>query len=135
MDRYTDAFTLGVELMDRDHRRLAELFDAFRDCLATQGVCDRLRELVAETLTAANDHFAAEEALMAAHNYPGADEEQLNHRNLRMHITTLVGSTVTNDLYDATTEENLATIERLLQEHINGPDRTLARFLNLRGVH
>ena len=135
MDRTEDPFTLGVASMDAEHRRLADLFEAFRANLKQEGITERTRAIVAEALATANAHFEAEEALMIAHDYPGLDEEQMNHRNLRLQLTTLVGDTVTSGMYDAITEEHLATMERLLFEHINGPDRTLAHFLNVRGVH
>jgi hemerythrin len=135
MDRYDNPFALGVASMDAEHRRLAELFQAFRASLKHEGVSEGTREIVAEALAAANAHFESEEALMVAHDYPGLDEEQMHHRNLRLQLTTLVGDALTSGMYDATTEENLATMERLLFEHINGPDRTLAHFLNVRGVH
>jgi hemerythrin len=135
MDRYDDAVALGVESMDNEHRQLAALLDDFVACVKEADVgSDRVRAVVEEALAAANAHFAHEEELMAAADYPGIEEEKLQHRMLRLKLTTLVGDVLNTGVRDAVTMENLATMQSLLNEHIHGPDRELAEFLIARGA-
>jgi len=134
MDRYGDALALGVESMDTEHRRLAVMFGEFSDCIKDGGRFDQALQIVQEALALTNVHFANEEALMKRYAYPGIEDEKLQHRNLRLQITTLVGDSLNTGFCDQVTLENLATIERLLYEHISGADRSLARYLIAKGA-
>jgi hemerythrin-like metal-binding protein len=133
MDRYGDVFALGVESMDTEHRRLAALFDAFVACMKEENPLERARAIVHEALAVANAHFEHEEAMMAETHYPGIEEEKLQHRMLRLKLTTLVGDALNTGVCDPVTLENLATMQQLLFEHISGPDRELANYLIARG--
>lgn len=135
MDRYGDALSLGVKSMDDEHHRLAVLFDEFAACVRENHDPGRTLEVVQAALAQANEHFENEEKLMAANHYPGIDEEKRNHRNLRMQLTTLVGDTLSVPGDNPATQENLATMQRLLFEHITGPDREVASYLIARGVN
>jgi hemerythrin-like metal-binding protein len=134
MDSYGDPFALGVESMDTEHRRLATLFSQFTAAIQEDETPDRARDIVQEALALANEHFAHEEEMMAATAYPATEEEKFHHRNLRLQITTLVGDTLSMPACSQVMLENLAEMERLLFEHINGPDRDLAAYLNAQGI-
>lgn len=133
MDRYSDALALGVEVMDTEHRHLAALFDEFVVCMK-EGNRDRVRIVVEEALAATNEHFDSEERLMAEHDYPDAEEEKRQHRMLRMKLTTFAGDILNTGICDPVTIENIATMQKLLFDHIIGPDRDLANYLIARGV-
>lgn len=135
MDRYGSALALGVESMDNEHRQLAALFDAFAASIRENTSLERTREIVREALALANEHFAHEEEMMDQTGYPTAEEEKLHHRTLRLQITTLISDTLSMPGNSPATLENLAKIEQLLFEHINGPDRQLAEYLVAHGVH
>jgi len=132
MDRSNDSLMLGVESMDSEHCRLAALFEEFAACVRDD--TGRARQIVQDALVLTNEHFAHEEQLMAEHAYPGAEEEKFQHRNLRLKLTTLVSTTLAMPANDSVTLENLADMERMLVEHIIGPDRALADYLIARGV-
>ncbi|MDR3527515.1 MAG: hemerythrin domain-containing protein [Rhizomicrobium sp.] len=129
----TIAFTeisLGVALMDREHRALVALFDAFERCFGDDSQLEEAERLAGEALSLANDHFEHEEALMAESQYPGIAEHKFHHRNLRLQFTTLVDDTIANiRRHDPVTLEHLDVMRRLLQEHILGPDTVLAAHL------
>jgi hemerythrin len=134
MDRYGDALTLGVEAMDHEHRRLAAMFERFSACIRDESLLDQAQRLVQQALDLANEHFEHEEALMVRYAYPAIEDEKRNHRNLRLRFTTLVSTTMAMPANDQMTLEYLADMERLLFEHITGPDRELATYLIARGV-
>ena len=135
MDHYGDALALGVEAMDSEHHRLAMLFKEFAAAIQEEGSSERACTIMQEALALANEHFEHEEELMAATAYPAAEEEKFHHRNLRLQITTLVGDTLSMPACNQVVLENLVVIERLLVDHINGPDRDLAVYLNAHGIH
>ncbi len=128
----TDLFNLGIEVMDTEHRQLAELFEEFaRSIKADPHNADGI---VQRAITLANQHFEHEEELIARSAYPNAEDHKLRHRNLRLQLTTLVGDTVGYDSHNPVTLENLDIMRSLLNEHIAGPDRTLAAHLKASGI-
>lgn len=133
MDQNGDAFALGVESMDNEHRRLAALFVAFEAILKEADSLERAREIVQEALALANEHFEHEEALMTKYHYPAIEDEKFHHRHLRLQFTTMAGDTLNSGVCDQVSLENLAGLQRLLYEHITGPDRDLARYLIAKG--
>jgi hemerythrin len=134
MDRNGDGLALGVESMDTEHRRLAALFEEFADCITGNAPPERTQQIVQDALALANEHFEHEEELAVRAGYPKLDEEQFHHRNMRMQFTTLVGDTLCNPANDPMTLDNLATMQKILYEHITGPDRELAEYLKQRGI-
>ena len=121
--------------MDSEHYRLAALFKEFKTAIQEDASPDRASEIAQQALILTNEHFEHEEELMAATAYPAAEEEKFHHRNLRLQITTLVGDTLTMPACNQVMLENFAVMERLLFDHINGPDRDLAVYLNAHGIH
>lgn len=127
-------FRLGIDIIDREHAELARLFHDFARCIREGGSFADAQQIVQQALAAANDHFEHEEAIMVETAYPGIEEEKRHHRNLRLQFTTLVGDclntlAVAEGPADPVTLENLADMQRLLAEHIQGPDKDLADYL------
>lgn len=122
-----DLFNLGVEMMDGEHRALAELFEEFASCIRVAPA--NADEIVQRAITLANAHFAHEEELIDRSAYPHAEEHKFQHRNLRLRLTTLVGDSVALKSCDPLTLDNLDMMRALLEEHIDGPDRALAAHL------
>lgn len=136
MDRHGDTFLLGIQSMDDEHRHLFKLFEDFVACIKEDGLTAHAREIVEEALCATNTHFDHEEKLMVETDYPGTEEEERQHRMLRLHLTTLVGDVLNNGTgaADPVTLENLDKMYRLFTDHIDGPDRDLANFLIANGI-
>lgn len=135
MDRYADVLSLGVETMDTEHRHLTVLFDDFVACLKDGAPRDRVSAIVEEALAATNAHFDSEEQLMEKAGYPDGEEEKRQHRMLRMKLTTLAGDVLNMGTCDPITLENIGAMQKLLYEHMDGPDRDLANYLIAHGIH
>lgn len=83
---WTDDLLLGVEQLDQDHRKLVSLVNAMSDhSLSTHQVNSILEELITYT----QDHFAREEAVMAACSYPSLSDHREIHRRLAAKVTDL----------------------------------------------
>ena len=134
MDRYGDTLVLGVESMDNEHRCLAALFDEFATAMNEEDALERAKAIVEKALALANEHFEHEEELMVRAAYPAIEEEKFHHRNLRLQFTTLVGDALNNGVSDPVSLEHVAVMQRLLTEHIMGPDRDLANYLIAHGI-
>lgn len=80
---WDEACVLGVPEIDADHRRLHAIYTALRSSLEGRSGPVDLQALCGDLLDFARDHFANEEALMAARGYPELEA----HR--KMHATFL----------------------------------------------
>lgn len=124
---------LGIESIDNEHRELVRLFDAFARAVKSGAPVEDAHVIVAEAIAVANAHFEHEEELAEETGYPLAEDHKFRHRHLRMQMTTLVGDTVAIEAHDPVTLEHLFEMRRLVEEHIDGPDRELADHLKAAG--
>ncbi len=114
--------------MDEEHRELTRLLNEFiRNIRDSEP--EKARQIASEAIHCVNTHFEHEERLAEEAHYPKIDEEKLQHRNLRLQFTALVGDTTAGTCCDPVTLEHLDTMKRLLEEHISGPDKDLADYL------
>lgn len=100
-------FSVGNETLDAQHQRFLEQCNALADCLADclsdasdAGIRDagtlRFDQLFAALMASAREHFAAEEALLAEHGYPGLDD----HRSEQEEFEFLAAEIITTDNFD-----------------------------------
>ncbi|MBU0751694.1 MAG: hemerythrin family protein [Gammaproteobacteria bacterium] len=94
---------MGNETLDDQHRNIVALCNALADCLADAGEegdgdeADRkFRKVFDELMALSREHFAAEEALLAASGYPMLDE----HRNERDEFDYLAAEIITTENFD-----------------------------------
>lgn len=74
---------LGIDAVDRQHRRLFEIAARVYDNLAGgDGAHAAAARATAELLDYTATHFADEEALMVAAGYPGLEEHRREHADL-----------------------------------------------------
>jgi hemerythrin-like metal-binding protein len=118
---WNNGMSVGVRAMDSQHtvlvRILNDLYDAMMQGHAREVTGPLLRKLINYT----RDHFSAEEAMMAAANYPGL----LEHRRLHRELTRQVGE------YEARFEKGEVTVNldllkflrNWLTNHIQHTDR------------
>jgi hemerythrin-like metal-binding protein/PAS domain S-box-containing protein len=79
---WNDSLQTGHGAIDSQHRKLVDMLNRLADAMATgkgRELCDTvLDELIEYTQT----HFAAEEQLMASHNYPKLAQHKAKHETL-----------------------------------------------------
>lgn len=84
---FNEEFLVGIEQIDREHRRLFEIAGKVHDALVvgTDDAISAARAAVEELLDYTSTHFANEEALMEAAGYPELDAHKKLHRHLLSH--------------------------------------------------
>jgi len=77
-------FVLDVEEIDRQHGTLFAILGRVHDALLANDFSagPTIREAVAELLDRTSEHFASEEAIMEAADYPALAAHREMHRNL-----------------------------------------------------
>jgi len=68
--------SVGHTALDAQHEHFYALCNALADCLDQPGAEARFDRLFAEMMAKAREHFAAEEALLAAAGYPHLDDQR-----------------------------------------------------------
>lgn len=120
--------SVGNETLDDQHRNIVALCNALADCLADAGAAgdkqDReFRRIFDELMALSREHFATEEALLAASGYPMLDE----HRNERDEFDYLAAEIITTENFDK--DELQSFLALWWTGHILGSARKQRAFL------
>ncbi len=121
---WKDAYRMGVETLDEQHRELFALGERLERAIAdgseNETVADALRLLVAYTQT----HFREEEALMAQVEYRELEHHTQLHRHFVTHLTGYLKRLRAGKA--VTAEELVHFIQKWLVGHILGEDMKVA---------
>ena len=85
---WEDAYSLGIEQIDKHHQHLLVLLNATYDMLFGHGYKVEIEKLIDELIDYATYHFAAEEQLMSRTNYVDMVEHVKQHEHFIQLITT-----------------------------------------------
>jgi len=130
---WKDEYSVGIEEMDNDHKRLLNLINQLQtavDYYTGQEFEEKaLNELIDYTKT----HFKKEEKLMADHSYANLEAHKLEHKNFIDKINESVEQYKSNS--DVTIIKTLEFLKVWLIKHINGTDKEYGKVLNEKGIH
>jgi hemerythrin len=79
---WDSAYSIGVDAIDEQHRRLFEISNRFYDAWRVRAGRDELCRIFDELLEYTRYHFAEEEALMQRIGYPGLAQHHRAHEEL-----------------------------------------------------
>jgi hemerythrin len=126
--KWDPELTLGHAELDGEHEELFRRFGALVQAMEAGaahevgGLFDFLGEYAAR-------HFAAEERVMAASAYPGANVHAAKHSRFIREYRELQGLFEANGATAGVVVKTRVWIEGWLRTHIGGVDRALARHL------
>ena len=125
--QWDDSLSVGVSMMDAQHKRLVEMvnriYDAMRTSKGDQAVQQILLDLANYTLT----HFAAEETLMRRAQYPGLNAHLALHKALIDQVQQMMGNFKAGKMIATV---SLATfLKDWLVQHIQKEDRQYGVFI------
>jgi len=127
---WTTAHDVGIDLIDKEHRKLAEHVNDLCAALTRGEAGAAISDRLAATSSCAQRHFESEERLMAAHGFADASSHRESHARL---LDDLRGFSA-----DCETR-SMILVTRFLQEwllrHIETADRRLAAALMANGLH
>lgn len=130
--RWSDEFSLQIPSIDEQHRQLLGVLDALHHAVTVAADRDHLQGLLRRFSSLATYHFAYEEALFTAHDYPSADEHKQEHRDLVGRLRKLRGRLRAAEAVRE--DEFIGFLNEWLMLHILGSDRAYATHLQARGV-
>ena len=127
--RFDAKFIVGIEQIDREHRRLFEIAGRVHDGLSASGEAAEAatRAAVAELLDYTATHFSSEESLMGRAGYPGLEEHRRQHRHLLAQARDME---MRAEIGDQSMPIELSHfIYRWLVDHIEANDRKFGEFV------
>ena len=126
---WSKEFSVGVEEIDGDHRRLLELLNQLHDAAKTEDGREVLGRVLDGLMLYVGYHFAHEEALFLRTNYPGYERHRRQHQAL-----TITVKEIRDDFQmgrsDALPRQVLEFLKNWLYEHIMGSDRAFGVYFN-----
>lgn len=88
---WDDNLSVGVQEIDAQHTEMIEILNELHDSLVREQTHDQTTALLYKLVSHTHEHFAAEEAMMAATDYPRLAEHREQHVELIRKIVIYVG--------------------------------------------
>jgi hemerythrin len=131
---WTGDMSVGVELFDREHKRLIHTMNMLYDAMLAGSPELILNEVFEEIVSYTNLHFCHEEKFFEESQYPLAAEHTIEHQELRSRIVEF-----RNDMGREhpmfLALDVLQFLKEWLERHILQEDMKYARFLREKGVN
>lgn len=132
MLEWSDYYSVGIAVVDEQHRRLMgiinELEAGIRDGKGKETLGDTFTSLLRYT----KEHFATEEDLMRRHGFSGAEEHAAEHREMAETLARLQLEYQKNPA--GLTVKTISFLCDWLTRHLLGTDKQYMEHLHARGV-
>ncbi len=126
---WSNEFSVGVEEIDRDHKRLLGLLNELQNAVEAGEDREVLGKLLDELIHYVSYHFAHEEALFLRTNYPGYRAHERKHQAL-----TNTAHAIREDFQlsasKALPPQVLEFLKNWICEDILGADRDFGEYFN-----
>ena len=129
---WRDDYNINVAVIDKQHRRLADLVNQLHEALQSDLSAAASRERLHELIAFARLHFATEEELMLKYEYPGYAAHLAEHKLLLAQLQTLAAAIDDNSNVGFRSDADIS--EDWVSKHLLDRDVELGRYLNSRGV-
>ncbi len=129
---WTDTLSVGVQTLDNQHTVLVETLNDLHAAMMKGQARTVAGQLLHKLVDYTRDHFATEEAMMEAANYPALATHRLKHRELTKQVEEFVARFEKGDI--TLSVQLLNFLSEWLTTHIQGEDQKYGPCLNERGV-
>lgn len=87
--QWSSKYSVGVDSMDRQHTKLFEILNELHTAMLKGQAQKITGDLLSKLVSYTREHFAAEEALMAAARYSALEQHRVKHRALLKQVDDL----------------------------------------------
>jgi hemerythrin-like metal-binding protein len=129
---FDSRYSVGIEQVDNEHRKLFDLADRIYDVLSMDVIMpmDHIKAAVIELVDCTKLHFANEEQLMETNGYAGLAKHQEQHASLIDRINDFAKRVVRGE--QVTPVDAYEFLCEWLVDHIQTFDREFGEFLSQR---
>ncbi|MGN7611708.1 bacteriohemerythrin [Magnetococcales bacterium HHB-1] len=129
---WDDALALGLSEIDRQHKELVKLVNAFYKMVNHGQKEQAFNTLLPKLVDYTVQHFAYEEKLFDQYGYPETEDHKASHEKLKADVTQFVQRIQGGD--HAVTVQLMGFLKEWLVSHIMKTDKKYAPFLQSCGV-
>lgn len=129
---WTDSFSVGVALLDEQHRRLIDMLNKMIEDPAADTRSETVADVLTDMTNYAREHFKTEEDLMIKHDYPHLDGHKQQHHGFQEKAARLCFATVKGQA--SVPHELLEYLQRWLTHHILEVDMAFKPFFEQKDV-
>lgn len=130
---WNDRLMTGIGAVDGDHRKLVRMINSLYDAIQAGESHAQLQELLKELTDYTRVHFAREERLFEATNYPGAAKHKAEHSAMVAWVEG-IRAQVDEGTAVAPSLEVMTRLKDWLFDHILGSDRRYVAHMAAAGV-
>ena len=130
---WKDEYSVGIEMIDNDHRKLLNLINQFQTAVFYQTGKQFEDEAFQALIEYTQTHFEREEQLMSEHAYPDFEAHKAEHRKMVDLVEARMAEYRQQERHEAM-EEMVVYLRDWLINHINGTDQAYSGFLHEKGV-
>lgn len=130
---WTEDLSVGVAHVDQEHQELLRLLNDLADAVRSGRGKEVLDPTLAGLIDYTKGHFAREEQMLVANDYPDLAAHRQEHRDLIHKINDIQGR-MKRGATQSLSLELLGILVAWLTQHIQETDRRYGVFLNGKGV-
>jgi hemerythrin len=130
---WNDSYSVGVNVLDGQHTGLFETLNELHAAMMKGQAKNLTGPILNRLIEYTQEHFAAEEAMMAAAKYPGLVQHRAKHRELTNQVIEFAGRFDRGEI--ALSPELLTFLRDWLTVHIMKEDHQYGPWLNDHGMH
>ncbi|MEI6985254.1 MAG: bacteriohemerythrin [Rhodospirillaceae bacterium] len=124
--QWNDSFSVGVKLIDDEHKLLLVIFEELVITLRTQQPKAVAKRAIEDLTGYVTYHFAHEEELMKAFHYPDFDAHQKEHDKLTARLMEIDQNL---ERKKANITDVIDTIKLLINHHFMNTDAKMGQYL------
>lgn len=131
---WNEEMTVGVEELDRDHKKLIALLNEVEDAISAGRSSDSMNEILQRVMESVKSHFAREEKFLFDSGYPDAAARRSEH-DLILKTGLELQARFRNSSSSMNSHELRSSLQNWLDNHIQGADMKFGPHLNAHGIH
>lgn len=130
---WTTKMSVGVEVLDNDHKRLIEMINDLHDGIGAGHGTERLGKILTGLVEYTHSHLAREEALLQRSGYPDLVAHQKAHQQLIERIGQIQQRYNRGD-FEALSLNAMDCLKDWMTVHVMDADKKYQEHLNLFGI-
>jgi len=132
--QWQDGLSVGVELIDAQHRKWIDHFNNAAEALESHQDIEQINTTLGFLIDYTGTHFSTEVKLMSEHNYPGLEEHQAKHDELKKTLDDLVQDFEEEGATHLLAESVNTFLGNWLIKHIQDVDMKFGAFVKESGI-
>ena len=130
---WSDTYSVKINMVDSQHKVLVDLINELHQAMMARKGKESLGVVLASLIKYTKSHFAAEEGLLHANQYPALANHKAEHERFAQTIVDFQDRFHRNEA--AMTIDVMDFLKDWLLKHIMGVDKRYVPHLTARGVH